>query len=435
MKSLEIQNYQGIEKAKLKLSPGVNILIGESDTGKSSVLRAIRDLAFNATGTDKIRAGQKKAIVELDRVRWEKHQKTSKYDVGGVLFENVGRTSPDEVKAETGIVESEFGDGIVRRIQIAEQIGRHFMIDESPADNAKILGKLTDLNAVFNGLRTAESERKAYERRAKDLEGRLEVIEDTLAEARQAADTATQAHAESKERYTGWMALVERLEALTALNSRLEAATARTDALEAAQERLGPVPDVEALQGVCDRLEGLTAVGKRYSTYFRTAAAAKRDFEALPTKMPRKDLTRLDYLRSRLTDLIRISGPLEARQIAVLELEGQAVAAPDDTDVAALVATLDELRTLEMRIADRERAVKERQASATGAIPIDEITQVTDTMAKLVLVFDKYRQRDSLVVVEMARLDKILEHLAELQPAIDSIESCPTCGQPMKAVV
>ena len=39
---LEIQNYRGFKRFSLPLSSGVNILVGDNDSGKSTILEAIR---------------------------------------------------------------------------------------------------------------------------------------------------------------------------------------------------------------------------------------------------------------------------------------------------------------------------------------------------------------------------------------------------------
>ena len=41
LKSIKIKNYRGIKELALGLEPGTTVLIGENNSGKTSVLRAI----------------------------------------------------------------------------------------------------------------------------------------------------------------------------------------------------------------------------------------------------------------------------------------------------------------------------------------------------------------------------------------------------------
>lgn len=42
LKTFRIKNFRGIRETKLNFSPGINILIGENNAGKTSVLDALR---------------------------------------------------------------------------------------------------------------------------------------------------------------------------------------------------------------------------------------------------------------------------------------------------------------------------------------------------------------------------------------------------------
>jgi DNA repair protein RecN (Recombination protein N) len=64
LKSLKIQNLILIEKAEISLGPGLNILTGETGSGKSAVLSAIRLISGERADSHCIRKGADFAIVE-----------------------------------------------------------------------------------------------------------------------------------------------------------------------------------------------------------------------------------------------------------------------------------------------------------------------------------------------------------------------------------
>lgn len=64
MKSLKIQNLILIEKAEIQFGPGLNILTGETGSGKSAILSAIRLIAGERADNSCIRKGADFALVE-----------------------------------------------------------------------------------------------------------------------------------------------------------------------------------------------------------------------------------------------------------------------------------------------------------------------------------------------------------------------------------
>lgn len=63
---IQIKNFQAHEELDIELGPGVITVVGPSDVGKSSVMRAVRWVARNSpSGTEFIRWGSKMASVKL----------------------------------------------------------------------------------------------------------------------------------------------------------------------------------------------------------------------------------------------------------------------------------------------------------------------------------------------------------------------------------
>lgn len=52
---VSISNYQIIKQAVLDFKPGFNVIIGPSNNGKSSILKAIKSAVYTESGTTPIR--------------------------------------------------------------------------------------------------------------------------------------------------------------------------------------------------------------------------------------------------------------------------------------------------------------------------------------------------------------------------------------------
>ncbi|MGL4865257.1 MULTISPECIES: AAA family ATPase [Bacteria] len=94
---IKIKNYQRIEDLEINLSPGINLITGNSNNGKSSTIRAIRDFVFNKFSNDKIRHGETKLEVTLDDVKSFRTKLGTVFDIKGELMEKVGRNPLQEV--------------------------------------------------------------------------------------------------------------------------------------------------------------------------------------------------------------------------------------------------------------------------------------------------------------------------------------------------
>ena len=63
---VELENFQSHKESSLALAPGVNVIIGPSDAGKSAIIRAVRWLITNRPlGDSFIRQGTKGSSIEL----------------------------------------------------------------------------------------------------------------------------------------------------------------------------------------------------------------------------------------------------------------------------------------------------------------------------------------------------------------------------------
>lgn len=177
MKQVIIKGYQSLVKVVLNLAAGLNVFNGETDSGKSSIIRAMTGFMHNAEGDGFVTVGAKKAVVEVDGVKWEKGKNVNRYSIGDKVFEKVGRGAvPVEVQQATGIREVEFGEGITRRLNITKQSEPKFFVVDKPSDNAKIIGSLSGIHIIFNALRDATADWQQTRRKVKETKGAIEEL-------------------------------------------------------------------------------------------------------------------------------------------------------------------------------------------------------------------------------------------------------------------
>lgn len=184
IKRLEITNFQSHEFTQIDFVHGLNVILGESNQGKTSVIRAIRWCLLNSPdGTEFIRNGANEAIVKVflsngkTIVRRRDRKKGNFYeliDENGKLesFTGFGKKIPQEIVDAHGI--KPVGDGIY--FQIAEQTEGPFMMSLKPKQRAEVLGNLEELARVDRALSEVNTDVNASNKTKNSTEKELKKL-------------------------------------------------------------------------------------------------------------------------------------------------------------------------------------------------------------------------------------------------------------------
>ena len=106
---LHIENFQAISEMDLDFEEGINIIAGQSNSSKTSVLRAIEVLLRNQSGSaDYIKHGEKGTLVNMkylgNDVTWSRTKKDIVYEVNGEKYLKVGNTDLFKLLERNGFV-------------------------------------------------------------------------------------------------------------------------------------------------------------------------------------------------------------------------------------------------------------------------------------------------------------------------------------------
>jgi exonuclease SbcC len=102
--SLSITNFQSHKNTNLEFDENINIIIGQSDSGKSAILRALRWVAENKPSGEAFRStwgGDTKiklALSEEEVVYRSKTKTTNQYNIKNAIFTSFGQDIPEEIK-------------------------------------------------------------------------------------------------------------------------------------------------------------------------------------------------------------------------------------------------------------------------------------------------------------------------------------------------
>ena len=150
IQSIEITNFQSHRKSKVSLTPGVNVITGTSDSGKSSIFRSLIWVTQNRPNGDSIKNWKSKkddeVVVQLEldngSVAKERINSKAKYILdtlkGSWEFEAFKSEVPKEIEDVLNLTE----------INIQNQHTPYFLLDDSPGERARKLNELVHLDII-----------------------------------------------------------------------------------------------------------------------------------------------------------------------------------------------------------------------------------------------------------------------------------------------
>ncbi len=183
LQKLQIRNFQSHDHTDLKFSPGITILVGSSDAGKSAILRALSWVIKNRpSGTSFIRQGKPEGepcLVSLSlsngaTIIRSRHKSMNHYELkangDSQIFAAIGSGVPEEI---TDVIN-------MSDINIHRQLDGPFLILESPGAVAKAINEATKLDGVSKLTSWVSTAKRRAHDKANLLKEQLAQVEDSL---------------------------------------------------------------------------------------------------------------------------------------------------------------------------------------------------------------------------------------------------------------
>lgn len=165
---LIIENFQSHEQTKLKLHKGINLIIGESDSGKSAIIRALNWVINNRPAGTSFRSswgGKTKVSLEIggEVIKRVREKRENAYFYKG-KYEAFKSDIPSYVKKKLRILP----------INLQKQMDSHFLFSSGSAEVSRYLNKIVALDSIDTITANArkmlkgETERLKYEKERRD---------------------------------------------------------------------------------------------------------------------------------------------------------------------------------------------------------------------------------------------------------------------------
>jgi DNA repair protein SbcC/Rad50 len=168
--SLQLFNFQSHKKTQINLSPGVNVIVGLTDAGKTGIIRGLRWLAYNRPSGTEFRShwgGETRVIGTFDNCTIERSRdKKNTYTIDGTELEAVKLDVPTEVAKALRFDEICFGF----------QFDTPFLLGATAGDVAQHFNRLAHLDIIDNANSNVQSWYRQIEQDIRSDECRLQEL-------------------------------------------------------------------------------------------------------------------------------------------------------------------------------------------------------------------------------------------------------------------
>lgn len=170
LKSIKIKNFESHKNSKINLSPGINIIIGDNDSGKSALLRSLEQIALNPIGDDyrsNFANGKEETEIEIitdkdEIIKRIRSKNKNQYQIGNNQpLEAFGRGKvPDEISTILSI----------ENINIQPQKEPAFLLTSNSGQIAKYLNQIVNLEEIDGSLSFIKKKKKTINHNIELLE-------------------------------------------------------------------------------------------------------------------------------------------------------------------------------------------------------------------------------------------------------------------------
>lgn len=177
--TLYIRNFQGIGEETIDLE-GFTVFTGKTNSGKSTIRRAIEAVLYNIWDKRDIKKGQTDCVIKItiddkNYIQISKPTNTYSVMVGGEVttYPKVGRNQIPEV-GELGLGFFYDGEGYEHSVHVRKQIDAWYYFSASKTGQSRIIASIFEFDQIKNIIKTAYDDKRSVtasaEKKAEDID-------------------------------------------------------------------------------------------------------------------------------------------------------------------------------------------------------------------------------------------------------------------------
>lgn len=181
METFRIKNYQIIKDGLIQIRPGITLITGPSNNGKSSIFKAYKQIVYNLPGNTYINQFADKCTLTLEsdlyKIVYSKWKSKSSYDIttneGTIHIDKLGVNQIDKVKEVTGINKD-------LNYNFWDQLEKPFLLDRTNREQFLLLQESPISANLLNIQETIKNDIKILKDTVLVSQGSLNVLNDNI---------------------------------------------------------------------------------------------------------------------------------------------------------------------------------------------------------------------------------------------------------------
>lgn len=189
--SVRLENFQSHLDTYLEFDAGLNVLVGQSDSGKTAILRGIRWALYNQPrGSDFIRVGADfvRVTVRFDHgttIIRERTSSKNRYTIQktgeeDLILEGFGIHVPEEVLEAHGMGAMRIDHDHELMLHLSQQLDGPFLLEQTNTVRAKALGRISGAHFLDMAIRDTSKDLSQLRQQLKQEEQLIEKLEGEL---------------------------------------------------------------------------------------------------------------------------------------------------------------------------------------------------------------------------------------------------------------
>ena len=182
--SVDIKDFQSLKDVHIDIIPGLNIIVGKSNSGKSAIFRGIDASLFNLGDDSMIRSGKRYYGISISNGSHKmvfmrdgkgKNEKSAYQFDGGTVQKKVGRTQLPEVARMFNVRDVKMNNGSKMKINFWYQNDRPFLMDKTPGQLYEFLS-LSSSDRYSRVLKTMQADCKVLDAEISNITTEIDTI-------------------------------------------------------------------------------------------------------------------------------------------------------------------------------------------------------------------------------------------------------------------
>ncbi|MFV8827223.1 AAA family ATPase [Alkalihalobacterium sp. APHAB7] len=217
IKEVRLENFQSHLDTSIEFSKGLNVIVGQSDSGKTAILRGIRWVLFNQPrGTDFMRVSGDFVRVTLTfaneaSIIRERTSSKNRYiikEIGkeDLVLEGFGIHVPQEVLDAHQIYPLRIDRDMELLLNVSQQLDGPFLLEQTASVRAKTIGRISGAHYIDMAVRDTTKDVAKLHQQTKHVETEVDILKEKiepyhfLDHARTVLDQSEQKYRELKQK-------------------------------------------------------------------------------------------------------------------------------------------------------------------------------------------------------------------------------------------